>query len=470
VVAKARGIGPADFQPTGSAKTIVVVSEDQEQVNLPLLRTDAQGRRCFNDEAKSAVPATQSAIPSLRHNFAWTFVGSGLYAGCQWGMLSTLAKLGSASIVGEFTLGLAVAAPVFMFTNLQLRAVQATDVRKEHRFAHYFTLRLLATLFGLAAVACILPFIRATPAVRLVVFLVAVSKSIECMSDATAGLLQREEQLRKVAISMMIRGICSVMVFAILFAYFHSAALSVLAMSGVWFAVLMLYDLPNAKAVIDPGDGLFGFDMRQLRKVAMLGLPLGWVATLISLNTNMPRYFLQHYLGFADQGIYASLAYLVVAINLVVTALSVSVTTRLAHMFAHGERRRFFRMLLKLSMLGVLVVAVGVPFSLLVGRPLLTVLYRPEYGEHVGLLAVLVAATGVSTIGSFLFCGMTAARAFRAQVPVYAAALAAGMVGAALLIPRWGLIGAGAAVLISAATIVVGGLMVMRVVLRLRAA
>ena len=101
-------------------------------------------------------------IPSLRSNFAWTFAGNMLYAGCQWGMISVLAKLGSPSITGQFTLGLAVSAPVFMFTNLQLRAVQATDVNADCGFADYFSLRLLATLLGLAAIISLLPFAGAS--------------------------------------------------------------------------------------------------------------------------------------------------------------------------------------------------------------------------------------------------------------------------------------------------------------------
>ena len=82
-----------------------------------------------------------------------------------------------------------------VFTNLQLRAVQATDVNADCGFADYFSLRLLATLLGLAAIISLLPFAGASRAVRLVVLLVSLSKCIECMSDVTAGLLQREEQL-----------------------------------------------------------------------------------------------------------------------------------------------------------------------------------------------------------------------------------------------------------------------------------
>lgn len=406
-------------------------------------------------EQSLTVPRT--AIPSLRVNFAWTLAGNVLYGACQWGMLSVLAKLGNASLVGQFTLGLAVSAPVFMFTNLQLRAVQATDMSAETGFANYFTLRLLATLLGLMVIATLLPFAGASSAVRFVVLLVAVSKCVECMSDLTAGLLQREEQLKRVAISLMIRGVGSVLVFSLTFAYFRILALSVAAMSGVWLAVVLFYDVPNARTLIGHHGAFFRFDWHALWRLTMLGLPLGWVATLASLGVNIPRYLLQHYLGLADQGIYASLGYLVVAVNLIVAALSVSVTTRLARLFAAGDHRRFVDLLTKLSVLGLLIAAVGAPLTFLVGRPLLTLLYRREYADHVGLLALFVGIAGLGTIGSFLFCGVTAARSFHAQVPVYFAAMLVGVAGTALLVPRWGMIGAGVGLLLSTMILVLGG-------------
>src|ERR1700674_1440657 len=89
------------------------------------------------------------SAPPLRVSFSWTLAGNVIYALCQFGMLSCLAKLGNASIVGQYALALAIAAPVFMLTNLQLRAVQATDARNEYDFADYFTLRCLCTFVGL---------------------------------------------------------------------------------------------------------------------------------------------------------------------------------------------------------------------------------------------------------------------------------------------------------------------------------
>ena len=58
---------------------------------------------------------------SFRVKFPWTLLGNVIYAGCQWSMLVVLAKLGSSEMVGQFALGLAMNAPVFMFANLQPR-------------------------------------------------------------------------------------------------------------------------------------------------------------------------------------------------------------------------------------------------------------------------------------------------------------------------------------------------------------
>jgi O-antigen/teichoic acid export membrane protein len=406
-------------------------------------------------------------IPSLRANFAWTLAGNLIYAGCQWGMLSSLAKLSNPSIVGQFTLGLAISAPVFMFTNLQLRVVQATDVNVESGFGDYFTLRLLATTLGLTVILGMLPFVGTSNSVRLVILLVSISKSLECMSDVIAGLLQREEQLKRVAISLMVRGSISVVVFSSGFALTRNLKYSIIGMCVVWGSVLLFYDMPNVRRFGRFRNSFFRFDRRELLNLMMLGMPLGWVATFATLTVNIPRYFLQHYLGLADQGIYASLAYPVVAISLVVGALSVSVTTRLARLSANGDRRQFMGLLKKLSMLGVLILGVGVPLAFLVGRPLLTLLYRREYADHVGLLALLVGTAGVGTIGTFVFCGLNAARAFRAQVPIQFAGTLMAVAGSALLVPRFGLIGAGIALLLSTMNNVLGGLWTMHRVLAL---
>src|SRR5580698_2857023 len=132
-------------------------------------------------------------------------------------MLSVLAKLGSPSIVGQFALGLAITAPVFMLTNLQLRGVQATDARNEYGFADYFTLRLLSTLMGTLIIVLITAVATYDASTKMVILLVAAAKGIETIADVIAGHLQKFERLDQVARALMIRGAASVTTFTAVF-------------------------------------------------------------------------------------------------------------------------------------------------------------------------------------------------------------------------------------------------------------
>ena len=127
------------------------------------------------------------AAPPLRVSFSWTLAGNVIYAACQFGMLSVLAKLGSPLIVGQYALGLAITAPVFMLTNLQLRGVQATDARHEYGFADYFTLRLISTLLGTLVILVITALAHYDTTTKAVILLLAAAKAIETVSDVIAG-------------------------------------------------------------------------------------------------------------------------------------------------------------------------------------------------------------------------------------------------------------------------------------------
>jgi len=70
-------------------------------------------------------------------------------------MLVVLARLGNPAMVGRFILGLAIATPVLMFTNMQLRAVLATDAAHQYAFGQYLGLRMLTTLAALPLILLI---------------------------------------------------------------------------------------------------------------------------------------------------------------------------------------------------------------------------------------------------------------------------------------------------------------------------
>lgn len=381
---------------------------------------------------------------SIRSNFASTLAGYAVYAGCQWGMLVALAKLGTAGMVGQFALGLSVTAPMLMFTNLQLRTVLATDSRHEYAFSDYLGLRLCATLMCLLAVPAMAALSGGGATTLLVIILVGGAKAIESVSDIYFGLRQQHEQMQPIARSLVSKGLLSLLVFWAALRITRSLVWAVVGLILAWGLVLVAYDM----RVCHPGAEAASFRPRfsraTMKRLAWRSLPLGVMAMLVSLNGNAPRYFIEGHLGVAALGIFAALVYPMTAGTMVVTALAQAALPVLARHFAsRGEiAGPFLELLVRIAAGGLLLGAAGVLLCVTAGRRLLAAFYRPEYANHADVLTWLAAAATLSYVATFLNAAVTATRDFSVLTRPYILLAVLNLGLSAALIPHAGLLGA----------------------------
>src|SRR3954469_4896210 len=85
----------------------------------------------------------------VTRRYAWLVGGSVYYAGVQWVVLSLLARTMGAESVGRYAYALAVTGPVFMFSNMQLAQVFASDAAFAHRAAEYAGTRIVTAAASL---------------------------------------------------------------------------------------------------------------------------------------------------------------------------------------------------------------------------------------------------------------------------------------------------------------------------------
>ena len=381
---------------------------------------------------------------SLRANFVWTLAGNVIYSGCQWGMLVAIAKLGTPVMVGQFALGLAISAPVFMLTNLQLRAVQATDARHEFRFGHYLALRLLGTGLALLAILTVSLAAGYQKETFVVILDVALAKAAESVSDVLYGLWQNRERLDKISIAMIGRGIASLTALTTIFYLTHEITYAVSALALVWGTWLLTYECSVARSLLraeaqDPFRPEWQGD--RLKTLATLSLPLGLVMLTISLNTNIPRYLLEHYHGEAALGYFAAMAYVLVAGTTVMDALCQSATPRFARYYL-SDRVAFRWLLFKTLGVAIGLGLAGLGLVLLGGKLILALLYKPEYAQYASIFTLLMVAGCVNFLASALGYAFTSTRRFRAFVIPGVCNTSLGAIIGFLLIPAMGLRGA----------------------------
>jgi len=412
---------------------------------------------------------------SFATNVFWIFIGNSFYAACQWGILILISKAGNPQIVGQYAISLAITGPIFMFLNMNLRGVLVTDAKEEYTIFDYIIFRIAATTISFIIILSLSFFYNSNNNLGHIIIIIGFAKSIESISDIFYGLLQKKERMDRIAFSLIAKGFLSILMFGILFYFTKTLFWGCIGIAFAWLATLFMIDIPNVFFLYSYlfTKGLyFGFK-EYLTKVnrfifihlLMVSFPLGIVMMLSSLLNNIPRYFLQRFMGEYEVGLYSAIAYIMLVGNIIVNALGQTSSPRLARYFIEEDLVFYKKLFLRLLMIGFFMGCLGIFVAFFAGKELLTFLYKPEYGAEKASFVLLMFATTIGYLSSFTGYAITAARCFAAQVPLFIFSIAISTFTNYLLIPVFGLNGAAFSVIASNAVQLLGALVILRIVI-----
>jgi O-antigen/teichoic acid export membrane protein len=383
-----------------------------------------------------SVPAGR---PRLRASFIATFWGNALFAASQWAVLSLIAKLGSAEMLGQYALAVAVAMPIGLFSHLNLRAVLATDMDARHPFGDYLAVRLATSAAALAVTAALAAAYLWPVAPAIVI--AGIVLAADNLSDICYGVLQRRERMDQVAVSTVARGLVSAAAVGAALYLTRSVVAAMAAQAAGRIAVLLAYDRPKAAR----GESLATSGWRVQARILGTALPLGVVLMLVSLTGNLPRYTIELRLGVKELGAFAAVASFLTVGTTVVNALGQAATPRLARLFGEGDGAGFRRLVWQLTGLALALGLCGVAAAAVLGRWVLALVYKPGYADYAGVLLWVMAAAAFNYVASMLGYVITSARRFEVQAPLFAVVAVVSGAGSLVMVPRLGLKGAAAA-------------------------
>ena len=200
--------------------------------------------------------------------------------------------------------------------------------------------------------------------------MVGVAKAFESISDVFYGLLLQRERMDRIAKSMILKGSLALLALGLAVYFTDSLVWGVVGIGLAWALVLFGFDLRSGALVLSRAaphtlSGSMIWKTRRaflllrprwaigtLRRLTLLALPLGLVMALANLNLNIPRYFIEQYLGERELGIFAAMSYVTVAGMLMATAVGQAVMPRLAKYYAAHKHAEFHNLLLRLVIIG----------------------------------------------------------------------------------------------------------------------
>ena len=333
----------------------------------------------------TTIPAPKLALSGIRPTFGglasgacWTIAASIAAAVSQWLLLMVAAKLGSTEMVGQMALSLAVVAPIQSFTDLALRPALATDASREFHFRDY--LRLRAIMIGVAILAAgVAAFWRGGPA-AWIIMAIGLQKAVESGSDVFFGLFQREERLKWMGQSVVLRSILTSVAFAGVMFAMRNLLWACLASLVVRLGIFLLHDVARGARL--PQFRTDGARRSQIGRLLWSSLPLAGGVFLMSFTVNIPRYFVEQRMGVAALGVFAALIYVFQAGAMLVDAAAQAACVRLARYHLADDRSSFQGLMTGLAGLAAAAAGCGIVIALAGGGPLLKTVYSAVFAHE----------------------------------------------------------------------------------------
>jgi O-antigen/teichoic acid export membrane protein len=397
---------------------------------------------------------TRHNRPSLRHDTAWAIAGALAQTANQAATMVALAQVAPARVVGQYALGLALAAPLNVFADRAVRTLQSTAAEDDFPLSDYLALRTLVGLGALAVSVLVVALWHNGAGTLPIVLLVAAGRLAEGTAQTFYGRLQRRYQMRRIGQSQVVRSVLATA--ASLTCLYFWRRLDIALMAGIVAnaAVLWQLDRPQLRSLeCAPAAGAAEISLRRRLTVwssmLRLALPLALSTFLVSLSGNLPRLFLSRFEDESTLGVFAILCYLCLPGTIVVSAMLQAAMPRLVESYRDDPAGRYLRLVRRLTAVCTGVATVNGLLMHAFGPAVLRLTLSGEYTAAAVHLDLIATAFGVGFIATVPATALTAQRWFRTSLLTCSLSCSAALIGSAVLIPRLGMAGAAWAMLVS---------------------
>lgn len=385
-------------------------------------------------------------------NSLLSILASIIYNFGQFILIVICAKLKGSEAVGIVSYSFSLTAPIFMLFELRLQFVYMADAANNYTFKDYLTLRVFGVILSLGTVILILIFLKEETIIFFCALFISFSKVFESLGDIYLSYGQKRHVLKYYLMSRICRGFLGASVF---FLIFYSTDNIIYSFFSLSFSSLLIFFLLERKVPyfisfskiishVTESNSLFNsysikFNIWELFKKTF---SLGGVSCLISLSTNIPRYFLKSYSGFLEVGIYSIVSYAATVNILIMNSFFHPLIPALSQKYANGNIDLFKKDFFGFIKIGFVYSFIVILLSYLLGNSAISFCFGSQFLSSKVFLMLMMVSSCLNFLSLFILYGLTAAGFLRLQFLFYLANVSLMLTLCYIFIPQEGLIGA----------------------------
>lgn len=368
----------------------------------------------------------------------WLLGGNIIFAFSQWLILTLIAKLCTARELGEYSYAMSIIAPVFMLTNLQLRPIFVADYNsdKHYDYGSFFGLRFYSNVLGFILVILWGMFSH-IDSIWIIAF-VAFTKCLEGISDIIYGWYNALDKTELITRSLTAKAIFSVILLGAILSFSKSL---IYGLIGIFIAYLVVMLVIDFKAINVKKQWLV-WQLQAAKQIIMYALPLGFTVMLVSLQTNLPRYFIEKYDSIENVGVFTVFGYFIVVGGIAINSVCQYLSPHYAQSWYEASKKHFFKLFYMSYVIAGSFGLISFVLTYFWGAELLGLIYGDKFNHELATLNIIILSgifIYLSVVNGYI---MTSLKIIKVQVPMFLGLLAITFVSSFLLIPKYHLIGA----------------------------
>jgi len=373
-------------------------------------------------------------------NIFYNSFGTMFYYGCQWLTTILIVRLSGYQDAGNYSLAMTFTAAFAIFALFNTRQYQVSDVKGEYSDKTYITSRYIA--MGAAFLICAigLLFNAYTPYQWGIILLYMVFKCVEAWVDVYHGICQKKGRMDFICYSLlMIVSFCGLIYIT------GNLMYGVLAMTVSTFLVVFFYDRVMALKFVEKDRA----DFKALKTLMVILVPLVVVAVTNNLSISLPKYFLERYFDETVLGYYSSVATPSMIVQVGANTIFVPLITPLADKLLADDKKGFAGILKKVFLAFVVLSALAVIVSFLLGEWFLVQVFGEEIRPYAYLFVPIITTTLLISINACLFPVCTVFREIKGQLAVGILGILSSLIASMVLVKRYCMDGVVIALLIT---------------------
>ena len=382
---------------------------------------------------------------NMKKNFIWNTIGTTFNAFNSLFYMIIVTRINGIDDAGIFTFAFSLACLFYVIGVYSGRSYQVTEIEKDISDSDYFYTKILTCIL-MIIIAIIFCFINKYSFYKfLIIIFLVIYKALEAFSEFSYAVIQKEERLYQVGISMFIKSIVSLFLFFIFDILFQNLIVSCFLIIATNLFVILLYDIPSLKRT------KLKIKKMERRKVVEL-LKKGFYAfgfTFLTLYViNASKYAIDGTLSDNYQTIFGIIimpaTVLILFSQYVIQPFVVKLKILLSQ-----DLLQFKKIVTKLIISILVIGMITILIAYMIGIPILNLLYGLKLDKYLNDLLIILVGSTCYAITNIISTALTTMRYTLNQLIIFIVTSILAFLLSKYLISNYGIDGASFSYLIS---------------------